>query len=793
MNQNNNIPVSEYTFPQNKEQFKQVLKQAREGQYMQAKPEYESSNQPIWDKYAAYAESLSQRPQREKAERGTVQSGVDKPKQAPDFRQPAYSEQLTPVKKKFNPLLIILPLILLIVAAAVVFFLFLNNNVSYRRAEENYFGGMLKNVTAAINGSDENDTFYKADIKISAPAAGIADINISEVTINADAVKQDETVYGLLSAVIEDESVTLESWTDPANRTCTLLFPEISDIYLNLKPFGNKADYVGMCRDVLGKTLETYFELIGEPEAEKNANFTVNESSFGADKYMIHLDGVQLATVERAFLVNVLANDSAVSALCEKTGCETKEELIENERVKAVFDHLEKIITGEEINNDYIDMTVYVKNKTVIGREICYTIPDINIKTFYIYDIPTQYGQLNHIYYCNHELKTEKKDEIYITRENETSGKDVHSGRITAGFNEDTVTLNYTDFAVTKELFQGKINMTSESNPALAINAELTTDGRNRLLSFSIPNIINADVTMSPSELEYKELPELSAGEYAELSVNSDNESAEFKQFQNDFIDFVHKIMEIELYDNKNDSDNNGEKNDSNENGLLSNPTVVNTAEPTDTPTENTPDDDLTNNREKQENTQETEASVTETPVTAEAVSTAAPTTVPTITYHAPSTLDTGDAQKISGTELDSFNSGNYYTAEIYVDGGANAGGNVTVSELNGEFDDYIKGKVLQIDFAEGYEFDSALVVLTFPYGTVSGGRHYPYSDALEGLDRYMVLGSEDGEKDKEIEFYRYSGNQIGFIAEGSGYFYVVDLDRYFFEEFGKSPEEIAG
>lgn len=829
MNRNNNIPVGEYAFPQNKEQFKQVLRQAREGQYMQARPEPtpEPSNGSVWEKYSAYAESLSRHPQRTQVN----QSIAGELGQIPDFRQPVYSERLTPVKKKFNPLVIILPLIILIIAAAVIFFFFLNNNISYRKAEENYFGGLLQNINAVISGSEKNDSFYKADIKVSVPAAELADININEVTISADAVRQGKTVYGVLDAFVGNESFTAESWINSANGASVFLLPEVSDIYLSLKPFGENVDYAEMYRDVFGKTLNTYLELAGEPEAEKNAEFTANGSTFTADRYVIHLDGVQLATLERAFLVNTLANDAAASVLCRELGCETKDKLIEDERVKAVFDKLEQIITGERSSNACLDMTVYVKNKTVIGREAVFsgigeneesssvynvvnmtnsdTPIDDNLSEkvlVNIYEIPSDKGQLTHIYYKGCDKGETFSDEIYITCEDETSGKDVHSGKVSVDFMGNMVTLNYTDLAVTKELFQGQIYMTSENNPALAMNAELTTDGENKLLNLNIPNIISADVTLLPSELEFTEAPELSEGEYTELSVNHENGDAAWEQFQNDFIEFVHRIMEVEPYDDKNGSGSNGEKDtekgESNETGLLTDPMPDDTAETT-TAAENVPESNGTteNNSDGQGSAQETEAPVTEAPVTSEvataAPETAAPTTTlapaPAVTYYAPSTLDTGDAQKISGAGLDRFNRGNSYTAEIYVDGGANAVGNVTVSELSGEFDGYIKGKVLKIDFAEGYEFDSALVVLTFPHSTVSGGRHYPYSEALEGMDRYMVMGSEDGDKDREIEVYKYSANQIGFIAERSGYYYVVDLDRYFYEEIGASPERVVG
>ena len=163
-----------------------------------------------------------------------------------------------------------------------------------------------------------------------------------------------------------------------------------------------------------------------------------------------------------------------------------------------------------------------------------------------------------------------------------------------------------------------------------------------------------------------------------------------------------------------------------------------------------------------------------------------------TTTVPSASTLDVGGSQKISSSQLNSFNSGNYYKAEIYVDGASNADSSVYISEISGSFDSYIKGKALQIDFAEGYSFDSVLVVLTIPSNTVTGGRYYPYSDTLRGLNRYRLMGMKNSDSyESEVEFYKYSGNQIGFIVDGPGYFYLIDMDEYYHSVFGISPDDM--
>lgn len=797
MEQNNNIQNNtgtEYSFPHNKEQFKQVLKQAQEGQYMRSEPD----ERPQPSRKFVQDNNLP----REHAERTeTTQNSADERKKTEsfDYFQPAFSNRLTPIKKKLNPLVIVLPLILVIIAAAAVIFFFLYNNITYRKAEENYFGGLMQNCLELKNSFFKDKSPVKADITFSVPAAGMIGIDASEAAFTADTVKEGDKFYTAVSAAVGKESFTAESWADFENKTFAVLFPEISDIYLCLNDF---ADYTEIFNDIIVKTSDVYFELVGEPEPEKNTVFTVKDSSFKADRYVIHLDGVQLAALERSLLVNILSNDEAAAVLCRVTGCETKEELVEDEKMKAVFNELEQIITGEKKNTACLDMNVYVRDKTVIGREIIFTGTDgegtnaadpsdtdtADRTILNIYEIPDGNQTLTHIYFVNPE-----KNEIYIKGTRTLARKNVYSGKTTFSYGENTLTVNYTDLAVTEGLFQGKISAVSESSPALAATAELKTDGDKKLFNLSVPNIVNIDATITPSEIVYKEMPEIFEGEYAELPFDNGNKSETTEKFKGDFSEFIGKLMNPRLNNDKegntNDGDSTGshaagsnEKDTSNETGILIDPTDKE-------PDETAPDvtEPPVSDPDIQENTQETEAP----PISETAPETAAPITTPSAVYYAPSTLDTGNSQKIRSAGLDSFNSGNYYTAEIYVDSAFDASGNVAVSELSGHFDGYIKGKVLQIDFAEGYDFDSALVVLTFPYGTVSGGRHYPYSDTLKGLDRYLVLGSENGEEygDSEIKCYKYSANQIGFIIDKSGYYYVVDLDSYFFEEIGAAPE----
>ncbi len=338
------------------------------------------------------------------------------------------------------------------------------------------------------------------------------------------------------------------------------------------------------------------------------------------------------------------------------------------------------------------------------------------------------------------------------------------------------------------------------------MTAQLSTDGDKRLFDLTVPNILTANLTLSPSEVEFKEEPVLIEGQYVEFPKDEENKSAleagAEEKFKNDVINFIYKIMGIEPFYGDESSEYNDdflnvneENEDANGHGDSTTlaPTDGNNASETGVNKENVSEGTEAAMTETSTAATEAETKPTLTadiaPVQNVETETSAPVTVLTV-----SAIDTGNAQKISGAQMDGFNKGNYYKTEIYVDGEKDASSNVSVTELQGRFDSYIKGKVLQVDFAEGYKFDSALIVLTFPAETISGGRNYPNSTTLKGLDRYMVLGSDEEDEygDKEIECYMYSDRQIGFIAEKSGYYYVVDMDDFFFSVLRTNPDEIG-
>ena len=816
------MPNKEYSLPQNKEQFRQVLQQAQQGQYQQ---QYNESprqvNQNIQEQYGAYE-----------------QSAAPKQESFSDYRKPVYVNRFTPakVKKRFNPLVIIIPVAVLLIAAAVVFFIFFYNTVSYRKAEENYFGGIYKSLLSHAESAEEkskNIASSQLEVNITSPLGGtldIADVDLSNIFLRLDTAVQGGSIYNTLDIVSGKITENAEGWIDREKRSALVLFPGISDIYAYAEDSSasseaaEPSEYIKAFGEVWIKTSENYFELIGEPEIVEDQEFTINETAYTADKYVVHLDGIQTAKIEKALIENIIENEKTAEILSKQMGYENKEELLADEKINKELDRLNEIINGAQTDYPALEMTVYIKNKAVIGRDmvIAFSEQPENEETdsqahFKLFEIPTDKGNLTHLYVKN------SSTEITVTCEDEAGGadKNIHEGKLSVSYGGNTYTAGYSEFAVTEELFQGNAVIVSEKDPALTAAIEMKTENGIKKFTLSVPNVVAATVELTtPSDLLFKEMPALSDGEYADFSDYTYNEeysrseasAAAVEKFGSDINKYILKLLGLADPDenDKDDSDNktnlpntennaSENSNDSNHESSLSPEDNTNgsenseasgseSTEPVTADSENTSQNGLDAAPETSSTESTTPVIVTSAPNGNSAnTSSSQTTTVPSA-----STLDVGGSQKISSSQLNSFNSGNYYKAEIYVDGASNADSNVYISEISGSFDSYIKGKALQIDFAEGYSFDSVLVVLTIPSNTVTGGRYYPYSDTLRGLNRYRLMGMKNSDSyESEVEFYKYSGNQIGFIVDGPGYFYLIDMDEYYHSVFGISPDDM--
>lgn len=816
----------EYTLPQNKEQFREVLRQAQQGQYQTT---YADEAPNSGGDYFERSEQTEQTAQ----PGGTYGQPAASPRESfADYRKPVYINRYAAPKKKLKPIAIILPAVILLAAAAAVVFFFFFNSVSYRKAEENYFGGIFSDLLNAADGLSAeklSPSPTQINVSLTSPLGKAAGVDISDITLRLDTAMMGESIY--CNSVIEAGKAFLyaDGWVNRENKNIIILFPEISDIYAYYdyssaeEEANGASEYIKAYGNVLSKASEVYFELTGEPEPIKEQEFTVNETSYTADKYVIRLDGVQLAKIEKALIDNLIENEKTAAALCKKMGYDNRELLLSDEKIKGELDRIGAVIEGSQTDSSVLEMNVYIKNKAIIGREIFFTDSQDTetdgqterteqaekkarngvVLTFF--EIPTDKGSVTHAYFKDADGK-----ETALTCEDEES-KSAHSGKIVLSYADNIYTVNYSDFALTEELFRGKATLTSANDPALAAAMELKTENGVKRFGLSVPNIITATAEIKPSELIFKEPHTPADGEYADFSGYTNDK--EYKptelsayaseKFKNDISRYVRVIMGLETAP-ENNGENNGNQDGHTEPpkpAVTENPPETSAEEPTPSYSEDNGGDsaasentDTVSETDAPQNVTDGTASVTAPPQTEEiTVSAAEPTPAPPSAQPSrASTLDTGDSQKLSGSQLDGFNRGNYYKAEIYVDGAANADSNVFVSEISGSFDGYIKGKPLQIDFAEGYEFDSALVVLTFPSATVTGGRHYPDSNVLRGLNRYRIMGMNNSDEyEREIEFYKYSDNQIGFIVDASGYYYLIDMDEYCHSVFGASPDSL--
>lgn len=440
----------------------------------------------------------------------------------------------------------IIPAVLLIIAAAVIYFLFFfNKSVSYRKAEENYFGNMFA-AASNENGELQNAQPQKTNIDVSIPMGSVAGIDLSEISLEFDGAVSGENIYSAINAAFGGKSLTAECWFDSAENRAILLLPEISDIYAVMdipESTDNEAEaYLNAINEVFSKAGEAYFEIIGEPEVIKNQEFTVGDSTYTADKSVIHLDAPQLAKTARAFIDSVLDNELLTAALCEAQGVDSKEELLAGELGEGL-DSLDSIINGEKVTSTAFDMTVYMKNQTVIGREAVFTDAEGEVSgCINIYEIPEKNGQTTCV-----TVKDDEKEALSLLCRDEVSGE-IHNGTLEVTVNESAFTVSYSNLAMTDKLFQGDATITSEDNPALVITASLKTEGQVKTAVLSVPNIVNVTITVQPSVLEYKEMPQLSEGQYAVITDENANESEAYQRFMEGVSGFLMDLLGLGGY-----------------------------------------------------------------------------------------------------------------------------------------------------------------------------------------------------------------------------------------------------
>ncbi|MCM1054509.1 MAG: hypothetical protein NC394_03205 [Bacteroides sp.] len=461
------------------------------------------------------------------------------------------SEYISPVyvtkKRGVNPLAVIIPSAAVIIAAVVAFILLmLNKPVSYRRAEKNFFA----NAFAAAEQADnvfQGSGSERLTVDFSMPLGDMIGLDLSRIKLEADVVSEEAAAYSLMKLMLGEEELTAEMWLDRAGGKNYIFLPDISDIYAVTEYAaneGNAADYTAYAEGlqaVIEKTSEVYFDMAGDPEAERNCEFTVNGTAYTADKAVIELKISQLAVIYKTFLENMTEDPRTADMLYRLGEYDSQEEMRED--IQEFVDELQESIDGEYDESCGFRMTVYMKNDTVVGREIVISRYELGSDTTAeMFIIPSENGENGYLSYK--EESDEVLYELTLSYIDEAEGA-LHSGRFNVNiidsdsYNKITSSVlgSYSDLALTEEDFGGELDITldySEEADILSLNdqnsfnvkAVLGKEGEKKTVGITVPNICTVDLTLEPSELEFKAVPQPEPDKLAVMNGDFDTSEA---------------------------------------------------------------------------------------------------------------------------------------------------------------------------------------------------------------------------------------------------------------------------
>lgn len=469
-----------------------------------------------------------------------------------EYQTPVYATEFKPLKKRLNPLVIILPVAAVIIAA-VVLFIFLFNKTDYKKSERKYFDSILSTALASVEEKEKNPNPQNVSVNFQSPLSNLTGniLDISNIDITFDQAIKGNDIYSTAGYKMDDIDISCEYWLNSAKQYALLNFPGISEIYLKLDlnakanetTTAETSECIRVFGDVIAKTSDTYFELIGDVPVEKDQEFVVGVKTYTADKAEIHLNAQQIAKISKAFYNNLLDNEEAVKLLCDSLGYENRDELKNAIDENIDFDELNEAEFGKEYPWS-VDMTVYLKNKEIIGRNI--TVKDEDEEWgVEFYNIPTEKGSVAFV-----SASEEGKSQFSLLNEDNADG-DVHNGTISITAGSFEATLTYTDFAVTDTLFQGKADLSVKDNPAFAASLELKTEGEAKNTVITVPNVFTMTIKSEPSALEYKDEPQVPDSQLAVIKNDESNEENEkFNEFMNDILEYINKFTGYDdLYD----------------------------------------------------------------------------------------------------------------------------------------------------------------------------------------------------------------------------------------------------
>lgn len=487
------------------------------------------------------------------------------PQQNEFYTEGAYVSPVYVTKKRgINPLAVILPIAAVVIAAVTVFILLmLNKPTSYREAEMNFFGS----VFSAAEQTEElvTDSFgsEKLTVDFSTPLGELSGIDLSQYKLEINTAGGDDAVYALINAMLGEEmNLSAEMWIDRANGKSYIFFPEISDIYAvfdSSKAAEESYDYERYgesLNEVIEKTAEVYFEVVGDPATEKNAQFTVNGSTYTADKAAVHLDISQLAAVCKAFLENLSENSDTADMLCQIGGYDTLEDM--REEIGELIDRMQESVDGTGDVDGAFDMNVYMKNNTVLGREIVISDYNSNEKIHIdLYHVPEESGVNGCFRFSNDTDDEYALPQLTLAYTDNTAG-DIHSGNVSLeidnGDFDDSITrisADYSDLSCTENSFGGTVSLSVSSGEysgfaylsgqtefSAVIN--LSKDGEKKIIGITVPNICTINLTSEPSDLEFKAVPSPAPDKTALINGDTEEDMEAFGQLIEDFEDYFY-------------------------------------------------------------------------------------------------------------------------------------------------------------------------------------------------------------------------------------------------------------
>ena len=479
------------------------------------------------------------------------------------YQAPVYSGSLPVVKKRINPLAIIIPAAVLLIAAAVILIFVLFNKPNYRKAEENFFNSTFGTArSSADNAASKLKTRAEClKIKFDSP---LGSLDVPSFSASIDAVPNGDNAYTEIAFSMDDIDLAVQGWIDSAAQAMYFYFPEISDIYakydigkmmsqLSQQSAASNLDYEkysGAMESICKTLSDKYFEFVGEPEVDKNQSFTLEGETYKADKCIVKLDSKQIVQLIKTFFEAVSENDEMIEFIAEASNgeysvSEIKDEL--NQMLISFDSGLNEI--GE---NDFgLEMNVYMRRNSIIGREIKIKVSGLSAVKLSFYDIPTSGGRvvafktgsdlLSLMGSMNSSMSASGDGAAMIPMSSIAGGSidsgtaafalldttfilvdnskgDVHSG--TASLKMGTLftaEFKYDDLALTEDLCQGSGSLTVSNMPGFGADLELSKDGDNKIIRLDITNVCTITVTEGPSDLQYKELPNIPDDKIAEI------------------------------------------------------------------------------------------------------------------------------------------------------------------------------------------------------------------------------------------------------------------------------------